>query len=288
VSVVDNTPPTITNCPADVEIACGASTDPANTGTATATDDCGATVTYNDRTVENCSRKAITRTWTATDPCGNKSTCVQLITVTDKVAPVITCPPNKTGANALTCGASILPANTGTATATDACSNTSVIVYYKDVPQGNNNTSCVNFTRTWYAVDASGNTNSCNQLIELIVPTSSPVTKAVSEATKQTNNTKNSSSQIIEKIGGSLQIQAFPNPFSNKVTFRFSSPTTGRAILEVFNIMGQKLAVVYEGMIKGGVVQNIQYDAGKTNKATLIYKLRVDDKTANGKLIQLK
>ena len=34
----------------------------------------------------------ITRTWTATDNCGNASTCIQTITVEDVTAPVITCP----------------------------------------------------------------------------------------------------------------------------------------------------------------------------------------------------
>ena len=38
----------------------------------------------------------ITRTWTATDDCGNASTCMQTITVEDMTAPVITCPADAT------------------------------------------------------------------------------------------------------------------------------------------------------------------------------------------------
>src|SRR5712692_8758815 len=55
VTVVDNTPPTIT-CPPDKQLQCGASTNPSNTGTATATDNCGAvTITSTDAaTPANC------------------------------------------------------------------------------------------------------------------------------------------------------------------------------------------------------------------------------------------
>ena len=38
----------------------------------------------------------ITRTWTASDPCGNTAQCVQVITVIDDEAPVMICPPNIT------------------------------------------------------------------------------------------------------------------------------------------------------------------------------------------------
>src|SRR5947208_16690108 len=37
---------------------------------------------------------AIDRTWTATDDCGNSSTCVQRMTVRDTTPPAITVPPD--------------------------------------------------------------------------------------------------------------------------------------------------------------------------------------------------
>lgn len=294
VNVVDNTPPVITLCPADVNIACGVDPTPANTGgPATATDECTVVVNYTDVTVENCSRKAITRTWKATDPCGNYSTCTQLITITDGIGPVIICPPNKTVAlgTALTCGASTLPANTGTATATDACSNSSVIVYYKDAPQQNNNINCANILRTWYAVDASGNVSSCVQTIEFAVTTQAVVLKTdntqliTKPLAKETTETSQPT-EIIERSETQLSVKTYPNPFTNKVTFVFTSPVSGKATLEVYNIMGQRLGVVFEGFIRAGDVQNIQYEAKNKNESNLVYKLKVNDKMAVGKLIQ--
>src|SRR5206468_742964 len=98
ITFVDTTPPVIT-CPPDKQLQCGDSTDPSNTGRATATDNCGGNpaITFTDAaTPANCTGKAgIDRTWKATDGCGNMATCVQHITFVDTTPPVITCPPDK-------------------------------------------------------------------------------------------------------------------------------------------------------------------------------------------------
>lgn len=117
--VTDGTDPEIT-CPADITIECDDSTAPANTGMATATDNCPGTVniTWVDSiTPGACTpNKTISRTWTATDACGNTDSCVQTITVQDTVAPTITC--SATGANVdANCQATV----TFSALATDNC-----------------------------------------------------------------------------------------------------------------------------------------------------------------------
>jgi hypothetical protein len=81
---IDTTPPIIT-CPPNVTLGCNPLTDPAHTGYATATDNCDTSidVTYSDATTPtSCPTSyTITRTWTATDDCGNSATCSQTITV---------------------------------------------------------------------------------------------------------------------------------------------------------------------------------------------------------------
>ncbi|MGE5239281.1 MAG: M36 family metallopeptidase [Chloroflexota bacterium] len=88
----DAVPPTITFCPADLTLECDQPTDPAQTGTATATDSCGTPeVTYTDlETPGTCPQQSsISRTWEATDGCLNSSSCVQTIEVVDTTPPVI-------------------------------------------------------------------------------------------------------------------------------------------------------------------------------------------------------
>jgi len=80
ITLVDTTPPDI-DCPPDVELVCGDSTDPSVTGTATATDACGVvTIEFCDIQDGICPA-LITRQWTATDECGNSVTCEQQIKV---------------------------------------------------------------------------------------------------------------------------------------------------------------------------------------------------------------
>ncbi|NIS34457.1 MAG: hypothetical protein GWO04_32915, partial [Actinobacteria bacterium] len=88
ITVVDETAPTI-SCPADVTIRCGESTDPANTGVATADDNCmGVAVDFGDQDPGSCPG-TIVRTWTATDGSGNTASCTQSIMQVDENQPPV-------------------------------------------------------------------------------------------------------------------------------------------------------------------------------------------------------
>src|ERR1043166_4327906 len=162
VTVVDTTGPSI-SCPATITLECTVLPTTDNTGTATATDCSGVkSITFADTLgTANCTgKRAITRTWTAEDNCGNKSTCAQLIDFKDTVAPVITCPANIT----LECTVAATPSNAGTATATDECSGIKSITF-ADTPGTANCTGKQSISRTWTAEDNCGNKSSCTQLI---------------------------------------------------------------------------------------------------------------------------
>ena len=174
VTVVDTTGPSIT-CPPAKQLQCADSTAPANTGSATATDNCGGavTITYTDApTPANCTGKAgIARTWKATDGCNNSSTCVQQITFVDTTAPSLTCPPDKQ----LQCGDSTTPTNTGTATATDNCGG-AVTITYTDAATPTNCTGKPGIARTWKATDGCNNSSTCVQQITFVDTTPPTIT----------------------------------------------------------------------------------------------------------------
>lgn len=104
ITVNDTIEPVIT-CPPEVTVGGQESTDPSNTGYATATDNCDADpdITYSDQAggagYEATGRsyyltdsagllhiERILRTWTATDDCGNVAQCSQMITRVGVVA----------------------------------------------------------------------------------------------------------------------------------------------------------------------------------------------------------
>lgn len=93
ITVVDNVAPTIT-VPTDKTVQCGFPNLilPSATGTATATDNCGGSVsiTFTDATtITGTCSYGITRTWRATDGCNNFSTGTQIINVSDSEKPTV-------------------------------------------------------------------------------------------------------------------------------------------------------------------------------------------------------
>jgi len=98
---------------------------------------------------------------TVTDTAGESSSCSAAAEVDDVTPPVITCPSNAT----LECPADTSPDNTGTATATDNCSVSSIDSQDVSVP-GCGGTQTI--TRTWAAVDGSQNSAECDQIVEVV------------------------------------------------------------------------------------------------------------------------
>ena len=94
--------------------------------------------------------------------------------------------------------------------------------------------------------------------------------------------------QISQTTASPLSVSAYPNPFTDKVTFSIVSPVSGKASLDIYNIMGQKLHTAYQGYLFAGRGQVIEYSVPTIYKGSLIYTLRVGDKQVNGKIVQMK
>ena len=84
-----------------------------------------------------------------------------------------------------------------------------------------------------------------------------------------------------------LTVQAYPNPFTNKIKFSIESPVSGKAILELYNLFGQKISTVYEGYLFAGKGEVIEYNTSYINMGGLIYTLKVGNQVVNGKLMKV-
>jgi len=172
ITVQDTTDPVLAGVPADVSVECNKVPVAA---LVTATDNCGGevapVVTYAEvRTDGNCANSyTLTRTWTATDACGNTDVDEQVITVQDTTDPVLAGVPadvsvecNKVPVAALV-------------TATDNCGDNPVITYAQvRTDEVDSCPSNYTLTRTWTATDACGNASSESQVItveDTIAPT---------------------------------------------------------------------------------------------------------------------
>ena len=123
----DTQPPVIT-CPDDATVDYGAQAGD-YPGNPAVTDECGTpSLNYDDSDpVQVGCQSVITRTWTATDDCGNSATCVQHIFIIDRTAPVIDCN-NGDPIASDDSGTVYLYQNGTTYTAMDASGNTSSII----------------------------------------------------------------------------------------------------------------------------------------------------------------
>lgn len=71
--------------------------------------------------------------------------------------------------------------------------------------------------------------------------------------------------------------QNFPNPFNSQTTIEFYSPAKEKIILEVFNILGQKVKTLFEGEVKAGR-QRVFFDSTNFPSGVYFYRLRVSPK----------
>ncbi|HUH34167.1 MAG TPA: T9SS type A sorting domain-containing protein, partial [Daejeonella sp.] len=87
-------------------------------------------------------------------------------------------------------------------------------------------------------------------------------------------------------IEDKLNLLVYPNPFVNEVNFKFTSPATGFATIEIFDIMGKKLSVVFKGNVEADMEQTAQFNVPAYSARTmLVYRLTVGDKVISGKVL---
>ena len=174
VTVNDDIAPTISVTPATLALTCAdeLTTPP----TPVVDDNCDASevvvdfsevLSDNDGT--NCF--VITRTWVATDACGNMATATQVVTVTDDVAPtLVEAQPDD---ELVMCGSAIpaVPALTFNDNCADA-----VVVDFSEVTNSVNSANEILITRTWVATDACGNSITVDQVVTVMDVTGPVIT----------------------------------------------------------------------------------------------------------------
>jgi len=170
VVIADTTAPVFENCGPSVVVACEDSI-PA-LPTPTATDNCvgDVTIAFLGEIIdgEGCVR-TITRTWAATDLCGNRAECTQVISIADTAAPVL----GNLPVAELNVSCDAVPA-VAQVTLVDNCDENPTLVYNESRINGN---CAYNYTlvRTWYGVDACENVSSTFTQTIHVADTTAPI-----------------------------------------------------------------------------------------------------------------
>jgi hypothetical protein len=152
------------------------------TGIATATDNCQnfVHIGYNDLPLMGGScpqNRIIIRTWTATDSCGNTTTCNQPITVRDSTPPMWTTVAGSLD-SILECSdaAGLAAAQALFPVASDNCDNdvTNIVKVSGPFVAGTLCAQAGTYTNTWTVSDTCGNTSSIFTQVITIVDTKAP------------------------------------------------------------------------------------------------------------------
>jgi hypothetical protein len=121
---------------------------------------------------------------------------------------------------------------------------------------------------------------------ELCVAPDLPITMAIAAPSEANSGRRPSATEPVQV--SKLTITTYPNPFVDQLNFRFVSPVSGRATLEVINMYGQRLGIVFDGQVKAGVQNFVNYRNAPALGGMLMYKLTVGDQTVVGKVQSIK
>ncbi len=168
ITVNDNIAPVLPAAPTTLTVSCAADVPTPAASTLIATNNCGQadmvitpTDVISNQTCPN--RFTITRTWMATDACGNISATTQTIIVNDQTTPALPLP--IPASLTLVCAADIPTAASSTMVATNNCGEPNMTITPTDVTVSQTCVNKLTITRTWSATDACGNNATTSQSI---------------------------------------------------------------------------------------------------------------------------
>ena len=81
--------------------------------------------------------------------------------------------------------------------------------------------------------------------------------------------------------------QNYPNPFNPSTQIRFALPEASDVQLEVFNMLGQRVAMLASGQYPAGW-HTVSLDAGDWSSGVYLYRLRAGSQLSQRQMILVK
>ena len=82
--------------------------------------------------------------------------------------------------------------------------------------------------------------------------------------------------------------QNYPNPFNPSTTIKFAVAETQTAELKVFDILGNEVGKLFNGIADGGKIYEAVFDAENFSSGIYFYRLETKEKVENRKMLLLK
>ena len=78
--------------------------------------------------------------------------------------------------------------------------------------------------------------------------------------------------------------QNYPNPFNPSTQIKFAVPSAQKVSVEIFNIIGQRVAVLANGQNYSAGFHSVTFDASKLSSGTYIYRVMAKDANGNANI----
>ncbi len=100
-------------------------------------------------------------------------------------------------------------------------------------------------------------------------------------------------SEIVEVDAGAIPNgfvleQNYPNPFNPSTTIKFALAETQQAELKVFDVLGNEVATLFNGLADGGKVYESEFDASNLSSGIYFYRLETSRKVQSKKMLLIK
>ncbi len=82
--------------------------------------------------------------------------------------------------------------------------------------------------------------------------------------------------------------QNYPDPFNPSTTIQFAIPSNGRAVLKVFNVLGQEVATLFDAETTAGTNHQVQFNASNLASGIYFSRLEFGGKMQVKKMLLLK
>lgn len=79
----------------------------------------------------------------------------------------------------------------------------------------------------------------------------------------------------------------YPNPFNPSTVIRFNTPTPGAVSLNIYNILGEKVAELINGYLPAGE-HKVEFDASRLNSGVFFYEMRAGEFRMMKKMVLMK
>ena len=83
-------------------------------------------------------------------------------------------------------------------------------------------------------------------------------------------------------------LSTYPNPLENNSTFDFAIPATENVVLEVINMNGDKVGVLFSGVVEGGIAKKVNFDASELSSGIYFVQLTTPTQFLKEKIVIIK